>query len=87
MTLREMLGATVYVVTKRLEQVLDREDAIVILVDGAGVTTFYHGFGASGCQLELAAARVDAALRDLVGDGLQAKASQTRHVEEPAIAG
>ena len=87
MTLREMLGATVHVVTTRVEQVLDSEDAIVILVDRAGVTTFYHGFGASGCQLELAAVRVDAALRDLVDNGPQAKASQTPHVEEPAIAG
>jgi hypothetical protein len=75
------------VITKRLEQVLDSENAIVILVDGAGVTTFYHGFGASGCQLELAAARVDVALRDLVGNGPEPKTGKTRHVEEPAIAG
>jgi hypothetical protein len=86
MTLREMLDATGHTVTKRLDQVLDSEDAIVILVDGAGVTTFYHGFGASGCQLELAAARVDAALRDVVGNGTRPKPG-TACVEEPALAG
>lgn len=68
MTLRETLGPAAHVVRERLEQVLDSEDGIVILVDRSGATTFYHGFGASGCQLELAAARVDAELREIAGD-------------------
>lgn len=67
MTLRELLGDSVRGLRDRLEQVLDQEDAIVILVDRTGTMTHYHGFGASGCQLELASGHVDGALREIVG--------------------
>jgi hypothetical protein len=67
MTLRELLGDAVPGLRNRFEQVLDQEDAIVVLVDRTGTTTHYHGFGASGCQLELASGQVDGALREIVG--------------------
>lgn len=66
MTLREVLGDDVRRLRERLERVLDQEDAIVILVDRTGAITHYHGFGASGCQLELASGQVEGALREIV---------------------
>jgi hypothetical protein len=66
MTLREVLGDDVRELRERLERVLDQEDAIVILVDRTGAITHYHGFGASGCQLELASGQVEGALREIV---------------------
>ncbi len=67
MTLREVLGDDVRGLRERFERVLDQEDAIVILVDRTGAITHYHGFGASGCQLELAGGQVEGALREIVG--------------------
>lgn len=67
MTLREVLGDAVRELRDRFEHVLDEEDAIVVLVDRKGTTAHYHGFGASGCQLELASGHVDGALREIVG--------------------
>ena len=53
MTIREAMGDTAGVVQRRLDQVLDSEDALIVLVDRHGTTSYCHGFGASGCQLEL----------------------------------
>jgi hypothetical protein len=86
MTLRDVLGPGVSALRDRLEQVLDGEDAIVILVDRTGTTTHYHGFGASGCQLELASGRVDTALREIAGEARCAPAHARAHGKE-AIAG
>ena len=65
MTLREALDGAGRAVHNRLDDVLDSEDAIVVLVDGRGVTTYLHGFGASGCQLEMLASDMEAAVRQL----------------------
>jgi hypothetical protein len=63
MTIRETLGDAAAAVQRRLDQVLDSEDAIIVLVDRRGATSFYKGFGASGCQLELLGCQLEAALR------------------------
>lgn len=86
MTLREMLGPSAGALKERLDEVLDREDAIVILVDRTGTTAYYHGFGASGCQLELASGRVDAALGEIVGAPVRAPRG-SRSGEKELIAG
>lgn len=66
MTVRETLGPKAEEVHDRLNQVLDSEDAIIVLMDRSGVTSYCHGFGASGCQLELLWHEVDGALRALI---------------------
>lgn len=65
MTLRDLLDGLDADVHARLDQVLDSEDAVIVLADSRGVTTYLHGFGVSGCQLEMLASDVDAAVRTL----------------------
>jgi hypothetical protein len=62
MTARDVLGSGVRRVHARLDEVLDSEDAVIVLMDRRGATTFYHGFAASGCQLELFGHLLDNAL-------------------------
>ncbi len=69
MSLRKALGGMSQTVHARLDEVLDSEDVVILLADGRGMTTYLHGFGASGCQLEMLAAEVEAAVRQLVGPG------------------
>lgn len=65
MTLRDVLDGRDPDVHSRLDEVLDSEDAVIVLADGRGITTYMHGFAASGCQLEMVASDVDAVLRTL----------------------
>jgi hypothetical protein len=65
MTLRDVLDGLDPDVHARLDQVLDSEDAVVVLADARGITTYVHGFAASGCQLEMVASDVDAVVRAL----------------------
>lgn len=65
MTLRDVLDGRDPDVHSRLDEVLDSEDAVIVLADSRGITTFMHGFAASGCQLEMVASDVDAVLRTL----------------------
>jgi hypothetical protein len=67
MTLRALLDGLDPDVHARLDEVLDSEDAVIVLADGRAITTFVHGFAASGCQLEMAASDVDAVVRALGG--------------------
>ena len=73
MTFKEALGDDTEL-RQRLDQLLASEDAVVILADRRGITTYAHGFGVSGCQLELLGHDVDAAIR-LVGGGASAHAA------------
>ncbi len=65
MTLRQSLG-DVGPLRQRLEQVLDSEDAIVLLSDGRQTATYVRGFAASGCQLELIDRELATVLRRLL---------------------
>ncbi len=65
MTARQAIGGGADRVRRRLDEVLDSEDAVIVLVDRTGATSYYHGFAASGCQLELIGHELDAALRPL----------------------
>lgn len=66
MTLRQALNRGTSDLHARLDRVLDSEDAIVVLMDRDGITSYCHGFGASGCQLELLWHQVDRTLRELL---------------------
>ncbi|HEX7086395.1 MAG TPA: hypothetical protein VF198_08525 [Vicinamibacterales bacterium] len=65
MTLRDALQGSEGVIRARLEEVLDSEDAVVLLANRRGITTFAHGFGVSGCQLEMMGRALEALLREL----------------------
>lgn len=65
MTLREVLGSAQTDVRRRLEQVLDSEDAIILLIDRHGTTTYAHGFAVSGCQLEMVGNAIESLLREV----------------------
>ena len=64
MTAREAAGDATRL-HRRLDEVLDGEDAIIVLIDRHTATSFFHGFAASGCQLELIGHQLDAALHRL----------------------
>lgn len=66
MTVRETLGPRAGDVYDRLDQILNSEDGLIVLMDRTGTTAYCHGFGASGCQLELLWHQVDMALRSLI---------------------
>lgn len=67
MTLRQSLNRGTGELRARLDRVLDSEDALVVLMDRHGITSYCHGFGVSGCQLELLWHQVDTTLRSLIG--------------------
>jgi hypothetical protein len=65
-TLREALGGDVRRVRERLEDVLDSEDALIVLIDGRHATTCAQGFALSGDQLEFLAIEIERAVRGQV---------------------
>ena len=67
MTLRESLGGDVQRIHELVDALLDREDAILALFDGARVVSFLQGFGVSASQLELLSVELERALRNVVG--------------------
>ena|SRR5687767_5175055 len=67
MTLREAFGGDVQRIHDRVDALLDREDAVLVLYDGVRVVTYAEGFGVSASQLELLGVEVERALRKVVG--------------------
>ena len=67
MTLRESFGGDVQRIHDRVDALLDREDAVLVLYDGGRVVTYAEGFGVSASQLELLGVEVERALRNVVG--------------------
>ena len=52
MTAREAIGDAARSMQRRLDQVLDSEDAVIVMVNRHGATSYFQGFGASGCDYE-----------------------------------
>jgi hypothetical protein len=63
MSLRRVLGGEVDELHARVNQLLDREDGLIVLVDGDRAISYAAGFGLSPCQLELVAVEIERALR------------------------
>ncbi len=63
MTLRQRLGPNVQRIHELVDDLLDNEDAIIILVDEHRAIHYARGFGLSACHHELLAAEVDRAIR------------------------
>ena len=56
---------------------MDSEDAVVVLAGPDGITSYAHGFGFSGCQLEMLGQDLESAIR-LAGAGLGARLRECR---------
>ena len=63
MTLRQGLGADVQRIYEQIDDLLDSEDAIIILADGHRAIHYARGFGLSACHHELLAVQIDRAIR------------------------
>jgi hypothetical protein len=64
-TLRQRLGADVQRIHELVDDLLDSEDAIIILADGHRAIHYARGFGLSACHHELLAVEIDRAIRAL----------------------
>jgi hypothetical protein len=62
-TLRQGLGADVQRIYEQIDDLLDSEDAIIILADGHRAIHYGRGFGLSACHHELLAVQIDRAIR------------------------
>lgn len=66
MTLRGMLGSDVERIQEQVDDLLDREDGLMVLFDGSRMVSYVQGFGVSACQLELLTVEIERAIRDVV---------------------
>jgi hypothetical protein len=64
-TLRQRLGPHVRRIHELVDDLLDSEDAIIILADGHRAIHYARGFGLSACHHELLAVEIDRAIRAL----------------------
>jgi hypothetical protein len=69
MTLRESLGGDAQRIYEEIDALLDSEDALLVVFDGARMVSYIQGFGVSPCQLELLNIELERAVRDVVGFG------------------
>jgi len=64
-TLRQRLGGHVQRIYEQVDDLLDSEDAIIILADAHRAIHYARGFGLSACQHELLAVEIDRTIRAL----------------------
>jgi hypothetical protein len=64
-TLRQGLGADVERIYEQIDDLLDSEDAIIILADRQRTIHYARGFGLSACHHELLAVQIDRAIRGI----------------------
>lgn len=67
MTLRKALGADERRVHQHIDDLLDREDGLIVLFDGDRMVSYSQGFGVSPCQLELLTAEIERSVRSVIG--------------------
>ena len=65
MSLRKVLDTGADRIHEQVDSMLDREDAIIVLVDDSRAISYAHGFGASPDQLELLALEIERAVRSV----------------------
>jgi len=64
-TLRQRLGPDVQRIYEQIDDLLDSEDAIIILADAHRAIHYARGFGLSACQHELLVVEIDRTIRAL----------------------
>jgi hypothetical protein len=69
MTLRQALGGDARRIHELVDELLDREDSLIVLFDGRRAITFAQGFGLSACQLEFVTVEIERELRAIAGTG------------------
>ena len=67
MTLRNGLGGNVQALFDQVNNLLDSDDALIVLFDGRGLVSYSHGFAASPSQLELLGVEIERSVRNAVG--------------------
>ena len=67
MTLRGAFGGDVQRIQKQIDDLLAREDGLIVLFDGSRMVSYSQGFGVSPCQLELLTVEIERAIRNVVG--------------------
>jgi hypothetical protein len=65
MTLRQTMGDETHRIHELVEELLDREDSLIVLIDGRGAITYGTGFGLSPCQQELVSTDIERSVRAL----------------------
>ena len=78
MTFRRVLGDDERLVHQQVDDLLDREDGLIVLFDGDRMVSYSAGFGVSPCQLELLIVEIERSLRSVIGG----KATATRRRKE-----
>jgi hypothetical protein len=68
-TLRQRLGPDVQRIYDQVDNLLDSEDALIVLADAHRAIHYARGFGVSACQHELLAAEIDRSIRALTRAG------------------
>jgi hypothetical protein len=67
MTLRGLFGGDVQHIQEQIDDLLDREDGLLVLFDGSRMVSYAQGFGVSPCQLELLTFEIERAIRNVIG--------------------
>ena len=82
MTLRNARGGDVQDVFKEVDDLLDSDDALIVLFDGRRMVSYTHGFAASPSQLELLSVEIERSVRNAVGVKSTTKKRDRRIREE-----
>jgi hypothetical protein len=64
-TLRQTMGDAAHRIHDLVEELLDREDSLIVLIDGGRTISYGAGFGLSPCQQELASIDIERTVREL----------------------
>ena len=68
MTLRHAQTGDRARVHEVIDDLINREDSLILAIDGTRVISYGGGFGVSPCQLELLILEIERAVRGVVGD-------------------
>ena len=82
MTLRNARGGDVQDVFKEVDDLLDSDDALIVLFDGRRMVSYTHGFAASPSQLELLSVEIERTVRNAVGTQSTTNRRDRRNREE-----
>ena len=72
MTLRKSLNDDARRLHDQLDELLDREDGVIVFMDAQRLVSYVKGFGVSPCQLELLTIALERAVRQVVQPPAQA---------------
>lgn len=87
MTLRQSLGRDVERVYALVDELLDREDGVIVIMDGERAVTYARGFAMSPCQLELLTDDLERAVRAVTRAHLPRHRSRRHEAQRGVDAG